>query len=163
MTDSTRPVETLSVLMQTLYGSGENDWKECYLKRLTPGSVWRENFKPTRICKVEEVFPHRISAFWLRFNDFGNRCVRSYRDDFYVKKGSFLQRFSPEDEIQTVSTLVSSLKSTAVVSREQTIAGCREIIEKRIDALCKVVDEKEKDLLLKTKEILLTDIKNFHF
>jgi hypothetical protein len=24
-------------------------------------------------------------------------------------------------------------------------------------------DEKEKDLLLKTKEILLTDIKNFHF
>lgn len=149
--------------MQTLYDSGEKDWKEAYLKRLVPGSVWRENLNPTRVCKVEEVSLHRISAFWLRFNDFGDRCVRSYRDDFYVRIGSFLQRFSPEDEIQTVSTLVSSLKSAAITSREQAIKSCRETIERRIDALCEVVDEEKKDLLLKTKEILLTDIKNSFF
>lgn len=115
------------------------------------------------MCKIEEACDNRISAFWLRYNDLGDRCVRKYEDDFTSSTGVFLRQFSPESEIQTLTTLVSSVKSVALASQNRAVNSCKSIIEKRIDALCEVLDGGEKDLLLKTKQIILTDIKNFHF
>jgi hypothetical protein len=80
----------------------------------------------------------------------------------YFSNSSVLQMLEGRN-IQTLATFVSSVKSVSLASQNKAVSACRSIIEKRIDALCEVVDEKEKDLLLKTKEILLTDIKNFHF
>jgi hypothetical protein len=163
MTNSSRPIESTSEILKQISAFDDRVFSGAYKDCLKPGFIWRLNSDPLKMCKIEEAHSNRVSAFWLRYNDFGDRCVRKYEDDFLSRTGVFLRQFSPESEIQTLTTLVSSVKSVALASQNKAVSACRSIIEKRIDALCEVVDEKEKDLLLKTKEILLTDIKNFHF
>jgi hypothetical protein len=163
MTNSSRPIESISEILERISSFDERIFSDAYKNCARPGFVWRLNSDPLKMCKIEEACDNHVSAFWLRYNDLGDRCVRKYEDDFTSNTGVFLRQFSPESEIQTLTTLVSSVKSVALASQNRAVNSCKSIIEKRIDTLCEVVDEKEKDLLLKTKEILLTDIKNFHF
>lgn len=163
MNSSSRPIESTFEILKQISAFDDRAFGGAYKKCLEPGFVWRLNSDPLKTCKIEKVSGHRVSAFWLRFNDFGERCVRSYRDDFLSSTGSFLREFSPENEIITLATLISSVKSVSIVSHNKAVNTCRSIIEKRIDALCEVLDGGEKDLLLKAKEILLTDIRNFDF
>jgi hypothetical protein len=156
-------IKSISDILSEVSSFDEQTLFNSYRNCLEPGSLWRLNSDPLKTCQIVEVSSHRVSAFWLRFNDFGERCVRSHQDDLLSSAGSFLREFSPENEIQTLTTFISSVKSVALVSQNKAVNTCRSIIEKRIDALCEALDGGEKDLLLKTKEILLTDIKNHHF
>jgi hypothetical protein len=156
-------IKSISDILSEVSSFDEQALFNSYHNRLKLGSVWRLNSCPSKTCKIEEVSGSYVSGFWLRFNDLGERCVRSYRDDFLSSTGSFLREFSPDSKIQTLTTFVSSVKSVALASQSKAVNSCRSIIEKRIDALCEVLDGGEKDLLLKTKEILLTDIASFNF
>lgn len=163
MNSSSRPIESTSKILKRIHAFDDRALSGSYKECLEPGFIWRLNSDPLKMCKIEEACDNRVSAFWLRYNDLGDRCVRKYEDDFTSSTGVFLRQFSPENEIQTLATFISSIKSVALVSQNKTVNTCRSIIKKRIDALCEALDGGEKDLLLKTKEILLTDIKNHRF
>jgi hypothetical protein len=159
MTDSTGTIKSTSEILSKLDSFDKNSSKLSYKRFLASGEIWRSNSDPLKTCQIETCEDSTVSAFCLRFDEFGRRCVRSHKDDFLCSTGAFLADFSPESEIVTCTTFISSIKSVSRVSREEAVSTCSSIVEREIDALCHFLDEEKKELLTRVKQILLIEMR----
>jgi hypothetical protein len=127
------------------------------MTQIEPGTRWRRNNAPLEICQTIDVEPGRVSARWLRFNDDGEVCVSSPRDEFLCRTGIFLNSFSPADEIVTIKRAAEEAYRRQELGMFYVSQACIEAARKRCAALVDALPE-HAELLSRIQDVVITEL-----
>ena len=127
------------------------------MTQIEPGTKWRRNDAPLKICQIIDVWPGRVSARWLRFNEGGETRVSSPRDEFLCRTGIFLSSFSLADEIATVKRAAEEVYRRQELGMHYVSQACIEAAKKRCAALAKALPE-HAELLSRIQDAVVTEL-----
>ena len=127
------------------------------MTEIEPGTRWRCNRAPLRICQIVDVEPGCVSARWLRFNEGGEVCVNSPRYEFFCRIGIFLNSFSPADEIVTIKKAADEAYRRQELGMFYVSQACIETARKRCAALADALPE-HAELLSRIQDVVVTEL-----